>query len=164
MLEKDGMCVQSPEEHQRIEGKVLFQGQLWNRSVLAGRWEEKFCERIRRTALKSLQTTESVCHCACHAEAQGKLCGAMPVSAVAHLHSACGHVSNDRLVRMLMLSGAGQQIQAAARNRCCQTCNMVRPPRDAPQVALTKPKTFNEKLTGDAFYVWDIIQGDEFVE
>ena len=203
LLEAGGQCAHHPEEHQRIEGRVQFQGQWWNRSVLAGSWPEKFCEHILRTALKVMKKVASVGHCAFHAETnpsqpwevvpvsasqvpeehlrhqlsrlgvaadrygyitfegEGQQVPRRIRSAVAHLHSALGHVSNDRLVRMLMLSGAGQQIQAAARNLCCQICNMVRPPRDAPQVAMSKPKTFNEKLTGDTFYVWDS-EGSKF--
>lgn len=75
---------------------------------------------------------------------------------LAHLHSALGHVANDRLVRMLLLSGAGEEILKAARNLRCQVCAMVQPPRDAPQVAYSKPKNFNERVSGDTFYVWDI--------
>ena len=45
-------------------------------------------------------------------------------SAVAHLHTALGHLANDRLVRMLMLSGAGEGILKAARNLRCQVCAM----------------------------------------
>ena len=76
-------------------------------------------------------------------------------SAVAHLHAALGHLANDRLVRMLMLSGAGEAILKAARNLRCQVCAMVQPPRDAPQVAYNKPSNFNERISGDTFFVWD---------
>jgi len=76
-------------------------------------------------------------------------------SAVAHLHAALGHLANDRLVRMLMLSGAGEAIIKAARNLRCQVCAMVQPPRDAPQVAYNKPSNFNERISGDTFFIWD---------
>ena len=76
-------------------------------------------------------------------------------SAVAHLHAALGHLANDRLVRMLMLSGAGEAILKAARNLRCQVCAMVQPPRDAPQVAYNKPSNFNERISGDTFFIWD---------
>ena len=82
-------------------------------------------------------------------------------AAVAHLHSSLGHVSNERLVRMLLLSGAGEQILRAARNLRCQICAMVHPPKDAPQVSAQKAKFFNEMLSGDSFYVWDS-KGDKF--
>ena len=82
-------------------------------------------------------------------------------AAVAHLHSSLGHVSNERLVRMLLLSGAGEQILCAARNLRCQICAMVHPPKDAPQVSAQKAKYFNEMLSGDSFYVWDS-KGDKY--
>ena len=77
-------------------------------------------------------------------------------AAVAHLHSAMGHLSNERLVRMIMLSGGGEQILAAARNLRCQICSTIHPPRDAPQVAASRPRNFNEHVSGDTFYVWDV--------
>ena len=76
-------------------------------------------------------------------------------AAVAHLHAALGHLGNDRLVRMLMLSGAGETILKAARNLRCQVCAMVQPPRDAPQVSYNRPNNFNERISGDTFFVWD---------
>ena len=76
-------------------------------------------------------------------------------SAVAHLHSALGHLANDRLVSMLMLSGAGEMILKAARNLRCQICAMVKPPRDAPQVSYNRPNNFNERISGDTFFMWD---------
>ena len=76
-------------------------------------------------------------------------------ASVAHLHSALGHVSNERLVRMLMLSGAEEEILTVARNLRFQVCVMVHPPQDAPQVSGSKPTNFNEKLSGDMFYTWD---------
>eukprot|EP00438_Fugacium_kawagutii_P010864 Skav216248 [mRNA] locus=scaffold20:99205:112201:+ [translate_table: standard] len=76
-------------------------------------------------------------------------------SAVAHLHVTLGHVANERLVRMLTLAGAGQQITTAAANLRCQVCAMVHPPQDAPQVSGSRPMQFNEKVSGDTFYVWD---------
>ena len=76
-------------------------------------------------------------------------------SAVAHLHATLGHVSNERLVRMLTMAGAGQQILNAAAHLRCQVCAMVHPPQDAPQVSGSRPTAFNEKLSGDTFYIWD---------
>ena len=90
-------------------------------------------------------------------EGQGQQVPRRIRSAVAHLHSALGHLANDRLVRMLMLSGAGEQILTAARNLRCQVCAMVQPPRDAPQVSYKKPSTFNEKVSGDTFFIWDVL-------
>ena len=89
-------------------------------------------------------------------EGQGQQTPRRIRSAVAHLHSALGHIANDRLVRMLMISGAGEQILMAARNLRCQVCAMVQPPRDVPQASYKKPSTFNERVSGDTFYVWDV--------
>ncbi|CAE7712200.1 RE1 [Symbiodinium sp. CCMP2592] len=36
-------------------------------------------------------------------------------------------------------------------------CAMVRPPQAQPQVAYHKPKAFNERLSGDSFYIWDSV-------
>ena len=47
---------------------------------------------------------------------------------VAHLHVVMGHLSNDRLGRMLMMSGAGDGVVQLAKNLQCQVCAMVRPP------------------------------------
>lgn len=76
-------------------------------------------------------------------------------AAVAHLHATLGHLANERLVRMLLLSGAGEEILKAARNLRCQVCAMVQPPRDAPQAAYGKPQNFNTRVSGDTFFVWD---------
>ena len=75
---------------------------------------------------------------------------------VAHLHVTLGHLSNDRLARMFVLSGAQNNVTELARKLRCQVCAMVRPPGATPQVAYQKPKYFNERLSGDSFYVWDV--------
>ena len=74
---------------------------------------------------------------------------------VAHLHVTLGHLSNDRLARMFILSGAQNNVVQLARQLRCQVCAMVRPPGATPQVAYQKPKQFNERISGDSFYVWD---------
>ena len=72
---------------------------------------------------------------------------------VAHLHVTLGHLSNDRLARMFILSGAQNNVVELVRKlRSCQVCAMVRPPGPAPQVAYQKPKQFNERISGDSFY------------
>eukprot|EP00435_Cladocopium_sp_Y103_P069464 s181_g33.t1 len=76
-------------------------------------------------------------------------------AAVAHLHATLGHLANERLVRMLLLSGAGEEILKAARNLRCQICAMVQPPRDAPQGVYGKPQNFNTRVSEDTFFVWD---------
>ena len=34
-------------------------------------------------------------------------------------------------------------------------CAMTRPPQNTPQVAYHKPKFFNERVSGDTFFIWD---------
>ena len=77
-------------------------------------------------------------------------------AAVSHLHVTLGHLANERLVRMLMISGGGAEVLKAARNLKCQVCAMVQPPRDAPQAAYGKPQNFNTRVSGDTFFIWDI--------
>ena len=76
-------------------------------------------------------------------------------SMVAHLHVTMGHLSNERLARMLSLTGAAEGIVGLARGLRCQVCAMVRPPQAQPQVAYRKPRAFNERLSGDTFFIWD---------
>lgn len=47
---------------------------------------------------------------------------------LAHLHVAMGHLSNDRLARMLTLAGGNRELLEGARQLRCQVCCMVRPP------------------------------------
>ena len=56
---------------------------------------------------------------------------------------------------MLSLSGAGAQIMDAARHLHCEICARVQPPRDMPQVSANRPGSFNYRLSGDTFFVWD---------
>ena len=74
---------------------------------------------------------------------------------VAHLHVALGHLSNERLGRMLRLSGASEAAVSLASSLRCQVCAMTRPPQNTPQVAYHKPKFFNERVSGDTFFIWD---------
>ena len=74
---------------------------------------------------------------------------------VAHLHVTLGHPSNERLARMLAVSGARAEVVQLGRNLRCQVCAMVRPPQASPQVAYTKPRQFNERISGDSFFIWD---------
>ncbi|CAE7410031.1 TY5A, partial [Symbiodinium microadriaticum] len=81
---------------------------------------------------------------------------------VAHLHVTLGHLSNERLARMLSLSGGQASVVDLAKKLRCQVCAMVRPPQATPQVAYRKPKQFNERVMGDSFYIWDKA-GQKFV-
>ena len=76
-------------------------------------------------------------------------------TSVAHLHSSLGHPGNDRLVRMLVLSGATEDVLTAARSLRCQVCASVRGPANDPQVSCLKPKMFNAALSGDSFFIFD---------
>ena len=82
-------------------------------------------------------------------------------AAVAHLHSTLGHPGNDRLVRMLVLSGAKDEVLTAARSLRCQVCASVRGPANDPQVSCLKPKMFNAALSGDSFFIFDV-EGTKF--
>ena len=77
-------------------------------------------------------------------------------SMLAHLHVTLGHLSNERLVRMLSLAGGNKQLLQGAQQLRCQVCCMVRPPQSRPQVSYQKPSNFNQKVSGDCFHVWDI--------
>eukprot|EP00435_Cladocopium_sp_Y103_P034992 s364_g9.t1 len=75
---------------------------------------------------------------------------------LAHLHVTLGHLSNERLARMLSLAGGGKGVLLGAKHLRCQVCSMVRPPQSRPQASYQKPSNFNEKISGDCFHVWDI--------
>lgn len=77
-------------------------------------------------------------------------------SMLAHLHVTLGHLSNERLMRMLSLAGGNKQLLQGAQQLRCQVCCMVRPPQSRPQVSYQKPSNFNQKISGDVFHVWDI--------
>ena len=77
-------------------------------------------------------------------------------SMLAHLHVTMGHLSNERLARMLSLAGGSRQILLGVHNMRCQVCAMVKPPSSKPQVSYNKPSNFNQRISGDCFHVWDI--------
>lgn len=74
---------------------------------------------------------------------------------LAHLHVVLGHLSNDRLARMLSLAGGNKDLLMGARLLRCQVCSMVRPPDNKPQVSYQKPTNFNQRVSADCFHVWD---------
>ena len=76
-------------------------------------------------------------------------------STLAHLHVALGHVSNDKLARMLVQNGAKDEVVEAVKQLQCQICRRVCPPEIAPKAAFTRPSRFNERLVADSFHVWD---------
>ena len=75
---------------------------------------------------------------------------------LAHLHVALGHLSNDRLHRMVSLAGGSADLLAGIKSLHCQVCQMVRPPGSKPQASYTKPTNFNARVSGDVFFIWDI--------
>ena len=81
--------------------------------------------------------------------------------ALAHLHVVLGHPSEERLTRMLLISGCSQQVIDAARGLRRQICQAVRPPGAEPKVNLNRPTRFNERLLGDSFFIWDS-KGERF--
>lgn len=81
--------------------------------------------------------------------------------ALAHLHVVLGHPSQERLVRMLLVSGASQAVVDMVKGLRCQICQAVRPPGAEPKVNAHRATRFGEKLLGDSFYVWDI-NGERF--
>lgn len=74
---------------------------------------------------------------------------------LAHLHVVLGHLSNDRLARMLSLAGGNRELLSGARSLRCQVCCMVRPPDNKPQVSYMKPSNFNQRVSADCFHIWD---------
>ena len=50
-------------------------------------------------------------------------------ASLAHLHVALGHVSNDKLARMLSQNGACEEVLAAVKQLKCQICMQVQSPQ-----------------------------------
>eukprot|EP00435_Cladocopium_sp_Y103_P046235 s919_g13.t1 len=76
-------------------------------------------------------------------------------STLAHLHVALGHISNEKLQRMLQLNGAQSEIIQAVKHLQCQICAQVTSPQATPKAAFQRPMAFNERIVADTFYVWD---------
>ena len=76
-------------------------------------------------------------------------------STLAHLHVALGHVSNDKLARMLAQNGAKDEVIASVKQLKCQICMQVQSPHATPKASFSRPCSFNERLVSDTFYVWD---------
>ena len=75
---------------------------------------------------------------------------------LAHLHVALGHLSNERLHRMISLAGGNSDLLNGVKNMRCQVCQMVKPPGSKPQASYLKPTNFNQRVSGDVFFIWDI--------
>ena len=76
-------------------------------------------------------------------------------STLAKLHVALGHVSAEKLKRMLHLNGAKDHILRAVTDMRCQVCQSVTAPRPCPRAAYDKPQRFNERVVTDVFFIWD---------
>ncbi|CAL1140460.1 unnamed protein product [Cladocopium goreaui] len=76
-------------------------------------------------------------------------------STLAHLHVSLGHISNEKLQRMLQLNGAQKEIIEAVKQLQCQIWAQVVPPMAIPKAAFQRPMAFNERIVADTFYVWD---------
>lgn len=75
---------------------------------------------------------------------------------LAHLHVVLGHISNERLSRMIAMAGGSKELIGGCKEMRCQVCAMVRPPNSRPQVSYGKPTNFNQRVSGDCFHVWDV--------
>ncbi|CAL1141583.1 unnamed protein product [Cladocopium goreaui] len=76
-------------------------------------------------------------------------------STLAHLHVALGHVTNDKLKRMMLLNGAKPELASIIDHLECQICKQVRSPMATPKAAFQRPMQFNERIVADSFYIWD---------
>ncbi|CAE7326527.1 psaC [Symbiodinium sp. CCMP2456] len=77
---------------------------------------------------------------------------------LARLHVSLGHVSAEKLKRMLHLSGAKDHILSAVSDLRCQICQSVTSPTRTPKAAYDRPQRFNERVVADVFFVWDANQ------
>ncbi|CAK9117104.1 unnamed protein product [Durusdinium trenchii] len=76
-------------------------------------------------------------------------------STLAHLHVALGHISNDKLARMMSQNGAKPVVLQAIKDLDCQICKQVVAPHTTPKAAYARPMSFNVRTCADTFYVWD---------
>ena len=74
---------------------------------------------------------------------------------LARLHVSLGHVSAEKLKRMLHLSGAKDHILGAVSDLRCQICQSVASPTRTPKAAYDRPQRFNERVVADVFFIWD---------
>lgn len=75
-------------------------------------------------------------------------------STLPHLHVALGHVTNDKLKRML-LNGAKPELASIIDHLECQICKQMKTPMATPKAAFQRPMQFNERIVADSFYIWD---------
>ena len=76
-------------------------------------------------------------------------------STLAHLHVALGHISNEKLARMMTQNGAKTSVLQAIKDLDCQVCKRVTAPTPTPKSAYARPMSWNVRLCSDTFYVWD---------
>ena len=75
---------------------------------------------------------------------------------------AIGHVTNEKLKRMLSLNGAKQELLNIVLRLERQICKQVAPPQAAPIAAFHRPISINDRVVADPFFVWDE-SGEKFV-
>ena len=76
-------------------------------------------------------------------------------STLAKLHVVLGHVSAEKLKRMLHLNGAKDHVLNAVNDLRCQVCQAVTAPTPSPKAAFDRPQRFNERIRADSFFIWD---------
>ena len=74
-------------------------------------------------------------------------------STLAKLHVVLGHVSAEKLKRMLHLNGAKDHILNAVNDLRCQICQAVTAPTPSPKAAFDRPQRFNERILVDNFFI-----------
>ena len=66
---------------------------------------------------------------------------------LAHLHVALGHISNEKLIRMLHQNGAKSSVLEGVKGLDCQICKRVVPPSET-----RRKQPFNDQLSSTTGY------------
>ena len=83
-LMEGAVCNHLPEEHQPIEGSVMYEGRSQKRSALASRWPSELCEHILKAAEKAWEKCDSKApQDLCDGREPGVLHYALPVEPLA---------------------------------------------------------------------------------
>ena len=75
-------------------------------------------------------------------------------NALAKLHGVLGHVSNEKMARMLALEGANREVLEACKALRCEICSRLAPPQADPKVSAQQPRTFNKQTLHDTFFIF----------
>ena len=76
-------------------------------------------------------------------------------NALAKLHCTLGHVSNEKMARMLSLEGASKEVLEACKALRCDICSRLAPPQSEPKLSAQQPRAFNKQTLHDTFFIWD---------